>query len=608
MKLFKKAVSAALIASVITSTTAFAAVNTPTVKDELAAGLEPMGKCLYIYGGGWNKEDTGAGIEAVSKGLSPQWEKFYNENTSGYNYALTKYQIHDGLDCTGYLGWIMYQIFGNKYSDSGYVFKSSTVAENYSSLFGSTVIPREQVKTRKSGDIMATEGHVYIVVGQCDDGSVVVMHSSPPNVSLAGTVDKNGNRNSQAVSLAKEYMEKYFPESTNKYKNYVRDNISYLKNFDEIVWNDVVLSDPDNYRNMNAEEVLKDLFENTKVYIDNRRTDINSFAQNNSVYLSLRDLCVNFGAEIDWNSETKTAKVSLNNNVSDISESGKIVCDKKEISEISVFKNQKIYIPLSAVESIFGTNKEYKPETKSVYITSPNPIDGGNYTDEMKIPYTVNVDKLFGADAVERTGDHKDSPYFSRLDYYNMESNDTLTILHNFKTQQQTSEWSCGPSVALMIMNWYGMLGDNNEETLSAYRDNGLTPEGTSLRQEIQMFEGVGGFDIFSTYDCKENVSEVFTPDFIIKTLKEGKPIAIGWNDFGGHWQAIIGYDTMGTENFLDDVIIVADPYDATDHNQDGYGTYSAARFLYNFTYYNYFDESNGDLNDMCFIVASPEK
>ena len=29
-------------------------------------------------------------------------------------------------------------------------------------------------------------------------------------VAIAGTVDKNGNRNSQAVSLAKEYMEKYY--------------------------------------------------------------------------------------------------------------------------------------------------------------------------------------------------------------------------------------------------------------------------------------------------------------------------------------------------------------------------------------------------------------
>lgn len=53
-------------------------------------------------------------------------------------------------------------------------------------------------------------------------------------------------------------------------------------------------------------------------------------------------------------------------------------------------------------------------------------------------------------------------------------------------------------------------------------------------------------------------------------------------------------------------MIIVADPYDTTDHNQDGYGVYPAERFLYNFTFYDFFDETSGELNDMCFLVATP--
>ena len=36
----------------------------------------------------------------------------------------------------------------------------------------------------------------------------------------------------------------------------------------------------------------------------------------------------------------------------------------------------------------------------------------GNYTDEMKIPYSVDLSQEDGADHVEREGDHKDSPYF----------------------------------------------------------------------------------------------------------------------------------------------------------------------------------------------------
>lgn len=231
----------------------------------------------------------------------------------------------------------------------------------------------------------------------------------------------------------------------------------------------------------------------------------------------------------------------------------------------------------------------------------------GNYSDEMKIPYSCDLSPDDGADSVERLGDHKNSPYFNTLDFYNMKSDDTLTILSNFKTQQQTSEWSCGVSSAMMVMEWYGKLGDYNEETLAAYRDNGLTPGATSLRQAIEIFEGVGGFDVYSTYDCRDNVYDVFTFDFIKQTLADGNPIMVGWNDWGGHWQVIIGYDTMGTETTQDDVIIVADPYDTTDHNQDGYGVYGAERFLYNFTFYDFFDEANDDINDMAVLIAKPQ-
>lgn len=228
----------------------------------------------------------------------------------------------------------------------------------------------------------------------------------------------------------------------------------------------------------------------------------------------------------------------------------------------------------------------------------------GNYTDEMKIPYAADLDMKYGADSIERGGDHKDSPYFSTLDFYNMKSTNALTILEHFKTQQQTSEWSCGVTSALMILNWYNALGDYNEETLAKFRSNGVEPEATSLRQAMEIFEGVGGFDLFTTFDCAENIYDVFTLEYIQQTLADGHPIMVGWNDWGGHWQVIIGYDTMGTETTHDDVLIVADPYDTTDHNQDGYGVYGAERFLYNFTFYNFFDE--GELNDMCFIVATP--
>lgn len=232
--------------------------------------------------------------------------------------------------------------------------------------------------------------------------------------------------------------------------------------------------------------------------------------------------------------------------------------------------------------------------------------ESGNYTDEMKFDDGADISAEDGADSVERLGDHADSPYFMHPDFYNMTSTESLTILTNFKTIQQSSEWSCGVASALMVLEWYGRRGDYNEQTLSELRPQGDEPGATSLSQMVDMFNGVGGFNCYSAIDAGEDVYEVFTFDYIRETLAAGNPILIGWNDWGGHWQVIIGYDDMGTEIEQDDVIIVADPYDTTDHNQDGYGIYPAERFLYNFTFYDFFDDVPGELRDMCFLVATP--
>ncbi len=227
-----------------------------------------------------------------------------------------------------------------------------------------------------------------------------------------------------------------------------------------------------------------------------------------------------------------------------------------------------------------------------------------NFSDEMKFDDGVDISPADGADSVERAGDHEDSPYFRHPDFYNMTSTDSLTILTNFKTIQQSSEWSCGVACVLMTMEWYGLRGDYDEESLARLRPQGMEPVATTMSQMVGLFDAVGGFDCYSAIDAGEDAAEIFTLDYIQETLANGDPIIIGWNDWGAHWQIIIGYDDMGTEVTQDDVIIVADPYDTTDHDQDGYGIYPAERFLYNFTFYDYFDE--GELNDMCFLVARP--
>lgn len=226
-----------------------------------------------------------------------------------------------------------------------------------------------------------------------------------------------------------------------------------------------------------------------------------------------------------------------------------------------------------------------------------------NHSNEMKMEYRTNYDDG-GANAVEREGDHVNSEYFYNKDFYNAKSENGLYIIPNFKTIQQTSWWSCGVSCSEMVLEYYGKRDEWNEENLAALReDHSEEHIGTCLDQLIDIFETVGGFELETTYDYADNLDDI-NLSFVKDRIAEGTPIIVGWNDWGGHWQIIIGYDTMNTEYEGDDVIIVADPFDTTDHNQDGYGVYGAERFIYNFTFFDFFAEADGHLRDKCFVAV----
>ncbi len=237
-------------------------LSSSTLKTLLLTGLEPVGSTMYVWGGGWNKADTGAGTEARSIGVSSKWKTFFKKQTSSYNYKNTRYQIHNGLDCSGYIGWCIYNILNTTDGNAGYVMSASKMAQNFASRGWGTYRSASAVKNYRAGDIMSSSGHVWMVVGQCSDGSVVLLHSSPPGVRLCGTPSSSGKTSSQAVKLAASYMKKYFPEWYKKYPS-CSVSASYLSGYSQMRWNisgKSIMTDPDGYRNMSASEILKDLF------------------------------------------------------------------------------------------------------------------------------------------------------------------------------------------------------------------------------------------------------------------------------------------------------------------------------------------------------------
>jgi len=234
----------------------------------------------------------------------------------------------------------------------------------------------------------------------------------------------------------------------------------------------------------------------------------------------------------------------------------------------------------------------------SILLTACAALPKTNPPDTNKIPYPQGI-TLDGPAGVDRQFDITNSPYYPTFDFYNMKSTNNLTILSNFKTFQQTTEFTCGPACVVMVLTYYGLYHGQSDREIYELRENKERPE-TMLKDLIAMFEGYGKWDIYSTYDLP-NPAEL-PMDFIINTLRQGKPIIFGDGEWGvGHWRIIIGYDDMGDDIVANDVLILAEPYDTNDHNQDGYTIMPFERLYYNWT--NQFDP---DFSVYLFVVAEP--
>ncbi|MDR3251450.1 MAG: C39 family peptidase [Tannerella sp.] len=187
--------------------------------------------------------------------------------------------------------------------------------------------------------------------------------------------------------------------------------------------------------------------------------------------------------------------------------------------------------------------------------------------------------------------------YYQSLDFYAAHSDSSLILLEKFKTYQQTTGVTCGPSCVLMALDYFGKLGNYDEMQLKALR--GTSQDTTYLRHLLKIFDAVGGFKYVSTFDYdKKDIK----PSLFVDLLKKGVPVIIGTNEWGGHWQIVIGYDTMGTGTIEDDVLILADPYDRTDHCKDGYIVYPLENLYYG-TWRPYYAP---DFNWGLFVAALP--
>lgn len=234
-----------------------------TLKNLLDTALMPVGSVLYVYGGGWNRTDDGAGDDACTIGMNPQWKKFFLAQDKSYDYMKHRYEFGNGLDCSGYIGWTLYNVIESKSGCSGYVLPSAKMTKTFCEKGWGTFSKAARVIDYRPGDIMSTEGHVYMVLGQCEDGSIVLLHSSPNGVMISGTTTLNGNKNSEGIFLADKYMKKHFPKWYARYPDSSR-NAAYLTQYDQMRWDlsgNALLSDREGVVRKTPREILEYFFD-----------------------------------------------------------------------------------------------------------------------------------------------------------------------------------------------------------------------------------------------------------------------------------------------------------------------------------------------------------
>lgn len=277
-----------------------------TIKNFLSSAASGAGTALYIYGGGWAWQDET--VEGSEKWSNPQtltigvpqtWIDFFQRQDENFVYRNDNDQVHDyysvrnnynqygysGVDCSAFVGWCVYNTLNTRSGEEDqpyYAGKSRTRAYYLEKNgFGTIDNTYTSAADFKPGDIFSMSGHVWICLGTCEDGSMVILHSTPSANRVNGKggggaqIASVGRAGSEAQKLARHYMAKYYPAwwklytpVNNSFGSYTNRGSNGSGKFS---WNILEsedmysescrgLADPDGYLNMSAAEILADMF------------------------------------------------------------------------------------------------------------------------------------------------------------------------------------------------------------------------------------------------------------------------------------------------------------------------------------------------------------
>ena len=245
-----------------------------TVRNFLLTALEPAGTALYIYGGGWNWQDNAGSKESASLGVAKSWVQFFNAQDADYHYKNTdpahsyypfqgwNQYYYAGLDCSGFVGWAIYNTVETTSGGEANVTFASAMAKRMEDCGLGTCA--DSLGALRPGDVVSLRGHVWISLGTCADGSVLVLHCTP-GVSRSGSAGGGVQLSAigpdtgcEAYRLAERYMSAYWPEWYDRYEIYLCAPDVYYASTSHFTWSDSL--DPDGCLSMTPAELLQNLF------------------------------------------------------------------------------------------------------------------------------------------------------------------------------------------------------------------------------------------------------------------------------------------------------------------------------------------------------------
>lgn len=212
--------------------------------------------------------------------------------------------------------------------------------------------------------------------------------------------------------------------------------------------------------------------------------------------------------------------------------------------------------------------------------------------------------------------DVENSTYYIVNDFYNKKStneNYPLTLYPNFMPYQQTMENSSAFACLVMALNRL------NKDIVSKYTELALVEKyeqlnGVLVKDSDVDAETLGNFVLslgegFNIADRTFGASldrtlEGVISDNFASCLTKGDIALVRYRspaDYG--WKIVIGLDQMGTESALDDILIFANPFDVSDHYQDGYSTARLSNFVVWWTDIN--DKFQTTIPDEMVIIES---